>query len=56
VYTVEKIIDGPVKIDHLPFETQANLIFNPLVGLRQRSVVGEDPNFAVPNAHVVGKK
>ena len=51
-----KPLDGSMKIDHLPFDTQANMIFNPLLGLRQRSVVGSDPKIAVPNAHVVTQK
>lgn len=50
-----KPLDGSMKIDHLPFNSQASMIFNPLQGFNQKAVVGKVDNkdpFA-PSAFVV---
>ena len=54
-----KPLDGSMRIDHLPFKNQADMIFNPLMGFNQKQVVGKkdggkDP-FA-PSGFVVEKK
>ena len=54
-----KPLDGSMRIDHLPFDKQAKMIFNPMMGFNQKQVVGKkdgvkDP-FA-PSVFVVEKK
>ena len=51
-----KPLDGAMKIDHLPFKQQADMIFNPLASLSQKSVVGKDSSLASVSAFTVDKK
>lgn len=53
-----KPLDGTMKIDHLPFESQMKVIFNPLMGVDQKQVVKSENNkdpFA-PSGFVVERK
>ena len=47
-----------MRIDNLPFQAQANIVFNPLISFNQKQVVGKADNkdpFA-PAAFVVERK
>ena len=53
-----KPLDGSMRIDNLPFQAQANIVFNPLISFNQKQVVGKADNkdpFA-PAAFVVERK